>query len=196
MTFEAQVLEVHRLAVAGGEAGIARSIGDPLARGWLARFRFAEVITLAESTLTLGDHAGALYRLEWALRAIGRARESLGVYEQALELCRAVGARGNEAATLNNIGGLHDGLGDRALALRYYESALPIRRGVGNRVGEAVTRFNIALVYRAEGDLVRAVAELELVVEMDRQVGHPDLDADTALLDQLRQELHGLRPVE
>ncbi|MEU1605596.1 hypothetical protein [Micromonospora matsumotoense] len=44
------------------------------------------------------------------------------------------------------------------------------------------------MVLRAGGDLDQAIRELELVVDLDRQVGHPDLEADTALLEQLRQE--------
>ena len=60
--------EVHRLAVAGGEAGIARDVGGRVGRVWLARSRFADVARLAELTLTLGEDARAWYQLE-----IGRA---------------------------------------------------------------------------------------------------------------------------
>ena len=91
--------------------------------------------------------------------------------------------------TLNNIGSVHDGLGRPGTALDYYQQALPIRREVGDRAGEAVTRFNIAMVFRGLGRLVEAVAELEVVVVLDRAVGHPDLESDTAMLEQVRAEL-------
>jgi short-subunit dehydrogenase len=62
-------------------------------------------------------------------------------------------------------------------------------REVGDRAGEAVTRYNLAMIHRDQGDLGRAIAELEQVVELDRQVSHPDLQADTEMLQQVHQEL-------
>jgi len=44
------------------------------------------------------------------------------------------------------------------------------------------------MIHRDLGELAEAVAELEQVVDLDRQVQHPDLDSDTAMLDQVRQE--------
>src|SRR5215470_20308245 len=100
----ARWVEVHRLAVAGGEAGIARDVGGRVGRLWLARSRFADVAQLAELTLTLGEDARAFYQLGWARRATGDGTAALAAYDQALRLDRAAGARGNEAATLCAIG--------------------------------------------------------------------------------------------
>uniref|UniRef100_UPI003D7031EC tetratricopeptide repeat protein n=1 Tax=Micromonospora haikouensis TaxID=686309 RepID=UPI003D7031EC len=83
---------------------------------------------------------------------------------------------------------VYAGLGDRTRALDHYHQALPIAREVGDRAGEAVTRYNIAMLHRADGDLDQAIQELEHVVELDRQVDHPDLEADTAVLEQLRRQ--------
>ncbi|NBE82219.1 hypothetical protein [Micromonospora rubida] len=44
------------------------------------------------------------------------------------------------------------------------------------------------MVHRAGGDLDQAIQELEHVVDLDRQVDHPGLDADTAVLEQLRRQ--------
>ncbi|MEV6851459.1 tetratricopeptide repeat protein [Actinoplanes sp. NPDC051411] len=188
MLSAAQCVEVHRLAVAGREAGIARDVGDRVARVWLARSRFADVVRLAELTLTLGEDPGAFYDLGWAKRVTGFPAEALAAFDRALGLYRNRHHRGNEAATLNNIGSAHDRMGNRQRALDYYGQALPILREVGNRAREAATRFNLAMVCRRQGDLDRAVAELEQVVELDRQVGHPDLESDMAMLEQIRQE--------
>ena len=62
MTSVARWVEVHRLAVAGGEAGIARDVGGRVGRVWLARSRFADAARLAGLTLTLGEDARALYQ--------------------------------------------------------------------------------------------------------------------------------------
>ncbi|MEU7756549.1 tetratricopeptide repeat protein, partial [Micromonospora sp. NPDC049171] len=93
-----------------------------------------------------------------------------------------------EATTLNNIGHVYDGLGDRQQALDHYHQALPMTQEVGNRAGEATARYNIAMIHRAGGDLDQAIRELEHVVDLDREVDDPDLEADTALLEQLRQQ--------
>jgi tetratricopeptide (TPR) repeat protein len=182
-------VEVHRLAVAGREAGIARDVGGRVGRVWLARSRFADAARLAGLTLTLGEDARALYQLGWAKTATGDPAAALKYYGQALRLYRAAGDRGNEAATLSNIGAVYRGLGEPQRALEYYGQALPITREVGDRAGEAVTRYNVAMIHRAQGDLGRAVAELEQVVELDRQVSHPDLQSDTEMLHRVRQEL-------
>jgi tetratricopeptide (TPR) repeat protein len=93
------------------------------------------------------------------------------------------------ATTLSNPGGLHWRRGDGQAALSYLEQALPILREVGDRATEAVTRHNIAMVHRKSGRLVEAIAELELVVALDEAIQHPDLDADAAMLQQVRAEL-------
>jgi tetratricopeptide (TPR) repeat protein len=117
MTSVVRWVEVHRLAVAGGEAGIARDAGSRVGRVWLARSRFADVARLAELTLTLGEDARAFYQLGWARHATGDRAAALAAYDQALRLHRAAGDRGHEAATLSNIGAVYDGLGERRRAL-------------------------------------------------------------------------------
>src|SRR5690349_23080322 len=111
MTSVVRWVEVHRLAVAGREARIARAVGDRVGRVWLARSRFADVARLAELTLTLGEDAGAFYDLGWARRATGDPAAALAAYDQALRLYQAAADRGNEAVTLNNIGLVYRGLG-------------------------------------------------------------------------------------
>src|ERR1700728_3835463 len=100
MTSVARGVEVHRLAVVGREAGIAREVGGRVGGVWLARSRFADAARLAGLTLTLGEDALALYQLGWAKNATGDPAAALAAYGRALRLDRAAGDRGNEAATL------------------------------------------------------------------------------------------------
>ena len=157
MTSVARWVEVHRLAVAGREAGIARDVGGRVGGVWLARSRFADVARLAGLTLTLGEDARAFYQLGWARDATGDRTAALAAYDQALRLYRAAGDRGNEAATLSNIGEVYRGLGEPQRALEYYGQALPILREVGDRAGEAATLNNIGAVYRGLGEPQRAL---------------------------------------
>ena len=270
---EVELLEVFRLGEAAGESEIVRRVGDRLAGQWLGVSRFREVETLTSRSLRVQSSPDTLLWAGRAQRATGNLMSALGYYEQALPIYREVGDRAGEAATLNNIGmvhdsrgerqaaldyyeqalpnyrevgnrageattlnnigGVHDSRGDWEAALGYYEQALPIRREVGDRAGEAVTlnnigmvhdsrgdwqaalgyyqqalpifrevgdraseavtRYNIAMVHRGAGRLVEAVAELELVVALDAAVQHPDLQTDTAMLEQVRGELHQRR---
>jgi tetratricopeptide (TPR) repeat protein len=179
MTFLAQWVEVHRLAVAGREPVIARDVGDRVARIWLGRSRFADVAALASATLILGPDAGAFYDLGWAQRATGQPRRALANYEQALHLYREVGDRAGEAATLNNIGLVYNGLGDRRQALTNYQQALPIAREVGDRAGEAATLNNIGGVYAGLGDARQALTYYQQALPIRREVGDRAGEATT-----------------
>ncbi|MEY2911709.1 MAG: Glucose starvation-inducible protein, partial [Cyanobacteriota bacterium] len=68
---------------------------------------------------------------------------ALDFYNQALPIRRAVGDRGGEATTLNNIGRVYSALGAKQKALDYYNQALPIFRAVGDPYGETTILNNI-----------------------------------------------------
>ncbi|HET9653925.1 MAG TPA: tetratricopeptide repeat protein [Kineosporiaceae bacterium] len=183
MTRIARLVEVHRLAVAGGEVEIARDVGSRVAQVWLRTSRFADTARVAELTLTLGPDAGALYDLGGAQRATGRLRESLASYEQALALYRAAGDRRNEAATLSGIGAVYRGLGDRGRALEYLQQALPILREVGDRAGEAATLSSIGVVYDDLGERGRALEYYQQALPTLREVG--DRAGEAATLNNI-----------
>jgi tetratricopeptide (TPR) repeat protein len=67
--------------------------------------------SLADTPAT-GEDARAFYQLGWARAATGEPTAALAAYDQALRLDRAAGHRGNEAATLSNIGEVYRGLGE------------------------------------------------------------------------------------
>ncbi|SCF47213.1 tetratricopeptide repeat protein, partial [Micromonospora carbonacea] len=117
---------MHRLAVAGRQAEIARHVGKRVCRVWLRTSRFAAVEAMATATLTLGPDAGAFYDRGWARSSTGRPWLALEDFQQALTRYQQAGDRGNEATTLNNIGSVYNGLGDRQQALHHYHQALPI----------------------------------------------------------------------
>ena len=183
MTSVVRWVEVHRLAVAGREAGIARDVGGRVGRVWLARSRFADAARLAELTLALGEDARAFYELGWAKNATGDRTAALAAYDQALRLYRAAGDRGNEAATLSNIGEVYRGLGEPQRALEYYGQALPIRREVGDRAGEAATLNNIGPVYGGLGEPQRALEYYGQALPIRREVG--DRAGEAATLNNI-----------
>ncbi|TAF02369.1 MAG: CHAT domain-containing protein, partial [Nostocales cyanobacterium] len=100
-------------------------------------------------------------------------------YNQALPLYRAVGNRGGEATTLNNIGSVYDSLGEKQKALEFYNQALPLRRAVGDRGGEATTLNNIGSVYRSLGEKQKALAFYNQALPILRAVGDRGGEANT-----------------
>ncbi|MEG4391340.1 tetratricopeptide repeat protein [Microcoleus sp. BROC3] len=84
-------------------------------------------------------------------------RGAIVKFEEALKLFRAVGDRGGEATTLNNIGLVYSELGEKQKALEYYSQSLPLFRAVGDRGGEATTLNNIGLVYSELGEKQKAL---------------------------------------
>jgi tetratricopeptide (TPR) repeat protein len=92
---------------------------------------------------------------------------------------RAVGDRGGEASTLNNIGSVYSGLGEQQKALGYYEHALPLQRAVGNRSGEAATLNNIGNVYIDLAEQQKALGYYEQALPLLRAVGNRAGEATT-----------------
>ena len=138
-------------------------------------FRLAELARDGDIVRVVGDRvAGAWMARSRVPETDVLLQRSLTVQTSARTLDRAASAR-------QRLGYPHD-------ALTFYNQALPLQREVGDRAGEAVTRYNIAMIHRGSGRLDDAVRELEVVVELDRQVEHPDLESDTAMLEQCRRE--------
>ena len=111
--------------------------------------------------------------------ATGEPAAALAAYDQALRLYRAAGDRGNEAATLSNIGAVYGGLGERQRALEYFGQALPILREVGDRAGEAITLNNIGHVYDGLGEPQRALEYFGQALPIRREVGDRAGEATT-----------------
>ena len=74
---------------------------------------------------------------------LGEKQKALDFYNQALPISRAVGDRGGEAGTLNNIGLVYSALGEKQKALDFYNQALPLMRAVGDPYGEVTILDNI-----------------------------------------------------
>src|SRR5262249_59200004 len=172
MVSEVELLEVFRLGEAAGVEEVVREVGDRLAGAWLGVSRFREVLALT-------DRSRRVQTSGRTLLYAGRAKSVLGdpdgalhdYYQQALPICRQVGDRAGEAATLNNIGMVYTRRGDGENALHHYQQALPITRQVGDRAGEAATLNNIGLVYTRRGDGETPCTTTNRRSPITRQVG-------------------------
>ncbi|MEG4059281.1 tetratricopeptide repeat protein, partial [Microcoleus sp. Pol7_B2] len=102
---------------------------------------------------------------------LGEKQKALEYYSQSLPLLRAVGDRGREAISLNNIGGVYADLGEQQKALEYYSQSLPLYRAVGDRGGEAITLNNIGLGYSELGEKQKALEYYSQSLPLRRAVG-------------------------
>ncbi len=88
-----------------------------------------------------------------------------------MEICRELGEKKREGDNLNNLGVLHDQLGDYQKALLYYEEDLKLVRELGYRYAEAADLQNIGLAFRALGDYERALHSSEEALKIYREIG-------------------------
>ncbi|WP_339377824.1 CHAT domain-containing protein [Calothrix sp. NIES-2100] len=118
-------------------------------------------------------------------------------FNNALPLYRAVGDRGGEATTLNNIGAVYNDLGEKQKALEYFNNALPLSRAVGDRGGEATTLNNIGAVYNDLGEKQKALEYFNNALPLLRAVGDKGMEATTlynlAYLERSRGNLQASR---
>ncbi|MEC5029547.1 MAG: tetratricopeptide repeat protein, partial [Oscillatoria sp. PMC 1051.18] len=84
----------------------------------------------------------------------------------ALPLFRAVGDRGGEATTLNNLGYIYNSLGEKQQALDYFNQALPLLRAVKDRGREAVTLYNFAFLERDRGNFDTSLTQIEAAINI------------------------------
>ena len=115
--------------------------------------------------------------------------EQLQWFHAALHAARRLSRPHDQAATLNNIGGVHYVRGEWDQALDYYRKALPIRREAGDRVGEAATLNNIGMVHHGRGEGDQALVSLEQLVAVEEVIGHPSLEGNRRALEALRAQV-------
>jgi CHAT domain-containing protein/Tfp pilus assembly protein PilF len=141
-----------------------------------------DLLKIAQSPAPTKENAERVFNEGMTLYQQGSAeslRQAIQKWQEARLLYRAVGDRGGEAITLNNIGLVYDDLGEKQKALDYYNQALPIYRAVGDRRGEATTLNNIGLVYNALGEKQKALDFYNQALPILRAVGDRRVEATT-----------------
>jgi alkanesulfonate monooxygenase SsuD/methylene tetrahydromethanopterin reductase-like flavin-dependent oxidoreductase (luciferase family) len=106
MATEEEFLEIHRLAMLGGEAEIARHVAGRLASTWLGLSRFRDVKDLCLETLEAGRDPDILNSLARARGVLGEVEEAMRVYLEAQKMYEEVGDRSGMATTRMRIGTL------------------------------------------------------------------------------------------
>ena len=127
---------------------------------------------------------------------MGNFREALSYCERGLAICREVGERNWEAAALDSLGLIHDGLGDRDRAVECYEQAAAIYRDLGDRFNEADTLMSLGDVLARAAETAVARARWAQALRIFDEIGHPDGDEARARLEgaEFRPRAEGEAP--
>ena len=137
-----------------------------------------------EQSLPLGRAASNKNGKTQSLVGTGTLRadqSSLECYRQTLFYSQAEMTKDWEAATVNNMGLIYDGLGNKQKAIKYYEGSLALFRESGKIRGVATLLNNLGFNYLLLGDKQKASDYFNQSLLLFRDVG--DKSGESAVLD-------------
>jgi len=146
-------------------------------RDALAKKRMASGLPNLKDTAGRSGEASTLDNLGKTYSDMGRGKESLDYFNQALAIWRAEGEQGGEALTLTNMGRAYADLGQKEHALEQYNHALTLWRAIGNRQGEANTLNFMGRLYHDLGQEQMALDYYNQALPVWREVGNRNGEA-------------------
>ncbi|HNH82186.1 MAG TPA: CHAT domain-containing protein [Acidobacteriota bacterium] len=102
----------------------------------------------------------------------GKPKLALPAFEKVLELVRTLKDAKKEASTLNNLGVVHNLLGNSDKAIEYLEQTLPLQKATGNLKGYGMTLNNLGAIYTKLGQKQKTLDYLEQALVVHRQVNN------------------------
>ena len=96
---------------------------------------------------------------------------ALKYLERSLMICREIGDKYGEGATLGNIGTLNLGLGDYDTAIEYLKKSLSISQEIGDKAGEWSSLNNISQIYMGRGDYDFSLEYLKRSLTISQEIG-------------------------
>ncbi len=150
---------------------IAQRLGTDLSDKGLHKIRI-ELLRDALSCATLPrDQITLSMQIAESQRMDGQLDNALQSLQTALQICREIGDKTGEGATLNNISTIHLARGDYDTALQYLQQPLAIQQEIGDKAGEGATLNNISLIHHARGDYDTALQYLQQSLAIRQEIG-------------------------
>ncbi|MBD2560118.1 tetratricopeptide repeat protein [Nostoc linckia FACHB-391] len=179
---EAQMLEIHRLALLGKDGEIAAKIASSLAEYLRNQSRFREVTHLCKSTLEITKNHSVLKEIAYCEHQMGEVDQALNYYEQALNLCPAEDEQ-ELASIYHCLGMLKANKGEVDEAIALYNHSLEIKERIGDVQGKAATLNNLAMIYANRGEVEQAIVLYNQSLEIKERIG--DVQGKAATLHNL-----------
>jgi predicted ATPase len=146
-----------RAKLLDGAGYLAFEQSDDQAVGLLeASLSCAREVGATSTTAFVAAHLGGV--LAWAGGSRSDVEAAIAVGDEAVVLARQAGDDYVLAVALNNLGAIHDLLGDTERAAAYLEESLELRRRLGDMSGIALSLYNLADLALRRGDASRATA--------------------------------------
>jgi tetratricopeptide (TPR) repeat protein len=175
---EETLLEIHRLAILGGECEIAVTVANSVASRWINRSRFLEAERLCQETLSRCPDHRILHSLGKAELVLGRTSEARDHYQQALDKSPVIETDSTpsvireRADLLGNLGQLTDQQGDTERALEFWNQALDLYEKISDIQGKSTVLHDMAGVIAQQGDAERALDLWNQSLALEEKIGN------------------------
>ncbi len=170
-----QLREFEHLLRAG-QADEACQLLNTIDQDFLQLWGYARLVVRMRERLSgqlQSPHLKAInhHSLGEAYRSLGRTREAIAQYEQALTTAREIGQKETEEAALGGLGRANWVLGQVEQAVAYLEQALTLAREIGDRRGEGMHMRSLGRIYCDLGQMDKATGHLEEALAIAREIG-------------------------
>jgi tetratricopeptide (TPR) repeat protein len=114
-----------------------------------------------------------------AYRSLGQYQQAINLLLQSLVICREIGDRNGEAASLGNLGNAYKYLGKYQQAIDYYLQSLAITHKIGDCNSEAASLNNLGGAYRSLGQYQQAINYHQQSLVICREIGNRNIEASS-----------------
>jgi len=177
---EEQMLEIHRLSLAGKVKEIAAKIAEILATEWYDQSRFREVVSLCNNTLNvIGNDYRVVLCLARAQESLGEIENALKNFQQALQDCPDKDETNKTTAIINMALFIYHNKGQAEEALTMLREAADISERIGDFHGKTYTLHNMAHIYHNHGQTEEALTMFREAADISERIGNVRVRAYT-----------------
>jgi len=101
----------------------------------------------------------------------GKYKESIALFQKALEIYRQIKDKKNESQVLSDLGGIYQKLSKSSEALELNRQALMIRKEIGDELGELQSLINLGATYNKLSQYALAIESFKNALVISQKIG-------------------------
>ncbi|MDZ8091969.1 MAG: tetratricopeptide repeat protein [Nostoc sp. DedQUE05] len=166
---EDKCIEIHRLALLGGEKNIAIETCSALAffRQGLSLYR--DAVNICQVTLEIFKDWSILNELARAEKQLGDTKNALYHYHKALKLCPLYNKK-QRATILHNLSIIYIETGKQKQAIYFNKKSWKISQEINNYENLMMVSHGMAIIYTQQGKLDEAIEYYEKALEAANRI--------------------------